>query len=54
MPSLGHMFCLFAFVLVPISLIQGWIVKGTLSVKILALCPQQIAVLWPYKKSPKT
>ena len=33
MLTLGHMCCSFAFMLVYISLIQGWGVKGILSIK---------------------
>ena len=42
MLTLGHIFCSFAFVLVYISLIHGWRVKGTLSIKILVLCPPEL------------
>ena len=46
--TLGHFVCSFVFVLVYISLIHGWRVKGTLSIKILILCPPE------NKKNPKT
>ena len=42
MLTLGHICCSFAFLLVSISLIQGWIVEGTLSIKILVLCPREL------------
>ena len=40
--TLGQICCSFAFVLVSFSLIQGWRVKGTLSIKILVLCPPDL------------
>ena len=42
MLTLGHICCLFAYVLVSISLIQGWRVKGTLSIKIIVLWPPEL------------
>ena len=56
MLTLGHIFCSFAFVLVSISLIQGWKVKGVLSIKILNLCPPELEFcgLRKAKKNPKT
>ena len=38
----GHIFCYIAFVLVSVSLIQGWRVKGTLSIKLLVLSPPEL------------
>ena len=37
MLKLGHIGCSFAFELVSFSIIQGWKVKGLLSIKILVL-----------------
>ena len=56
MLTLGQICCSFAFVLVSISLIQGRRVKGTLSIKILVLCPPELefCVLRKAKKNPKT
>ena len=42
MLTLGHIFCSFSFVLVYISLIHRWRVKGTLSIKLLVLCPPEL------------
>ena len=46
----------FAFVLVSISLVQGWRVKGMLSIKILVLCPPELEFcgLRKANKNPKT
>ena len=56
MLTLEHIFSFFAFALVYISLIHGWRVKGTLSIKILVLCPPELefCVLRKTKKNPKT
>ena len=55
MLTLGHICCSFSFVLVSISLIQGWRVKGMLSIKILVLCPPELEFcgLRKAKKNPK-
>ena len=56
MLTLGHICCSFEFVLVSISLIQGWRVKGMLSMKVLVLCPPEFELcgLQKAKKNPKT
>ena len=42
MLKMGHICCSFAFVLVSISIIKRWRVKGTLSIKILVLWPPEL------------
>ena len=56
MLTLGYICYSFVCVLVSVSLIQGWRVKGMFSIKILVLCPRELKFcgLWKAKKNPKT